>query len=83
MNCNANSEDISDSVLDDLKYGKKVSFIINIAKTQNILTSFKTSRAVEATVWGPLFFIDAESPWQRKSTKRNCPKKYEKQIRLT
>jgi hypothetical protein len=25
-------------------------------------TSFKMSRAAEATVCGPLFFIDAESP---------------------
>lgn len=37
-------------------------FFKNNVGTQETRTSFKTSRAVEETVWGPLFLIDAESP---------------------
>lgn len=43
----------------------------NIKLHQTSPTSFKTSNAAEATVWGPLLLIDAESPWHRRSIKRN------------
>lgn len=40
----------------------KKSFQIRRCSVAGLHTSFKTSRAAEATVCGPLLFKDAESP---------------------